>query len=63
MGKCVVQVYFVEKWSKQQGLKISTSYFTFLYEVHFYMQPVLSVFPSTACVMVRQPVLLRLSIY
>ena len=25
MGKSVDQVYFVEKWSKRQGLKIATS--------------------------------------
>ena len=26
MRKCVDQVYFVERWSKRQGLKISISY-------------------------------------
>ena len=25
MGKCVDQVYFMEKWSKRQGLKIAIS--------------------------------------
>ena len=25
MGKCVDQVYFMEKWSKRQGLKIPIS--------------------------------------
>ena len=25
MGKCVEQVYFMEKWSKRQGLKIAIS--------------------------------------
>ena len=25
MGKCVNQVYFMEKWSRRQGLKIAIS--------------------------------------
>ena len=25
MGKCLDQVYFIEKWSKRQGLKIAIS--------------------------------------
>ena len=35
MGKCVGQVYFMEKWSKRQGLKFAISQ-QFSY-VNFYM--------------------------